>query len=130
MRLVVEDEHVGRSPVLGERRRLVHFDRADLEERLAEGFIDRNEGRGQPARALEELAAADPELFRSGIGQFLDPELDVLLLFGLRMRQLLAVGDHPGWNRGLKRLGLGWRTLVELFVVQPCVLFARTGISF
>jgi hypothetical protein len=73
------------------------------------------------------LAAADAELFRSGISQLLDPELDVLLLFGLRMRHILAVGDHPGRNRGLKRLGLGWRTLAELFVAQPGILFARTG---
>ena len=129
MRLVVEDEHVGRSPVLGERRRLVHFDRADLEERFAEGFVDGDEGRRQPARAFEELAAADAELFRSGIGQLLDPELDMLLLFCLRMRHVLAVGDHPGRNRGLKRLGFCRRALAKLFVAQPCVLFAGAGIS-
>src|SRR6266851_6213286 len=127
MRLVVEDEHVRRGSMLGVGRRLVHFDRADLEERFAEGFVDSNEGRGQTTRSLEELAAADAELFRSGIGQLLDPKLDVLLLFCLRMRHVLAVGDHPGRNRGLKRLGLRWRAFAELFVAQTGILFARTG---
>ena len=90
---------------LGECRRLVHFDRTHLEEWFAESLVNGDEGRGQTARAFEELPAADPELFGSGIGQLLDPVLDVLLLPRLRMRHILAVGDHPGWNRGLKRLG-------------------------
>jgi hypothetical protein len=112
--------------VLGECRRLVHFDRAHLEEWFAESLVNGNEGRGQTARAFEELPAADPELFGSGIGQLLDPVLDVLLLPRLRMRHILAVGDHPGWNRGLKRLGFRRRASAELFIAQPCVLFAGT----
>ena len=115
--------------MFGERRRLVHFDRADLEERLAERLVYGDEGRGQPARALEELATANAEPFRGGIGQLLDPELGVLLLSCLRMRHILAVRDHPGRNRGLKRLGLCRRALAELFVAQPCILFAGAGIS-
>jgi hypothetical protein len=127
--VIIEDEYVRRGAVLGVGGRLIHFDRADLEERFAERFVDGNEGRGQPARAFEELAAADAELFCRGIGQLLDSELDVLLLFRLRMRHILAVGDHPGRNRGLKRLGLRRRALAKLFVAQPCVLFAGAGIS-
>src|SRR6266851_5037955 len=62
MRLVVEDEHVRRGSMLGVGRRLVHFDRADLEERFAEGFVDSNEGRGQTTRSLADLAAAGAHL--------------------------------------------------------------------
>ena len=77
--------------MLGVGGRLVHFDRADLEEWFAESLVDRDKGRGQTARALKELSAADPELLRGGLSQLLDPELDVLLLLGLRMRHILAV---------------------------------------
>src|SRR5690348_438272 len=57
VRLVIEDEYVRRGAVLGVGRRLVHFDRADLEERFAERLVDGDERRGQTARAFEELAA-------------------------------------------------------------------------
>jgi hypothetical protein len=67
--------------------------------------------------------------FFAGIGQLLDAELDVLLLLRLRMRHVLAVRDHPGRNRGLKRLGFCRRALAKLLVAQPCVLFAGAGIS-
>jgi len=90
VRLVIKDEHVRWGSLLGIGRRLVHFDRAHLEEWFAESLVDGDKGGGQPARALEELAAADPELFCGGLGQLLDPELDVLLLLRLRMRHILA----------------------------------------
>lgn len=129
MRLVVEHEDVGRRPLLCISGRLVHLNRADFEKWFTERFVDGNEGRSQPARSFEELSAADPELFCSNLGQLLDPILDVLLLPRLRMRHILAVRDHPGRNRGLKRLGFCRRALAKLFVAQPCVLFAGAGIS-
>src|ERR1700747_2478362 len=64
MGLVVEHEHVRRRPLLRIGRRLVHFDGADLEERFAQCLFGRDEGRDPPARALEELSPADPEIFR------------------------------------------------------------------
>ena len=91
MRLVIKDEHVRWGSLFGVGCRLVHFDGAYLEEGFAESLVDRDKGRGQTARALEELSAADPELFRGGLSQLLDPELRMLLLFGLRMRHILAV---------------------------------------
>src|SRR5690242_20301378 len=99
MRLVVEDEDVRRSSVLGISRRLVHFDRAVVEGWSAKRFVDGDEERRQPAGALEELSTTNPELFGSSLRQLLYAKLDMLLLSGLRMRHVLAVGDHPGRNR-------------------------------
>ena len=52
MRLIVEHEHVRRSAILGIGGGLIHLNRVDLKERLAEGFVDGNEGRCQSARAF------------------------------------------------------------------------------
>jgi hypothetical protein len=79
-----------------------------------------------PSRNWRRLT---PSFFAAVVGQLLDPELYLLLLFRLRMRHILAVGDHPGWNRRLKRLGLCRSASPELFVAQPCILFAGAGIS-
>jgi len=127
VRLVIEDEHVCRRSSLGVSCRLVHFDRVDFEKRASESLVDRNEGCGQPAGAFEELPTADPELFRGGLGQLLDSVFGVLLLSRLRIRHVLAVRDHPRRNRRLERLGLRRRTLFQLFIAQPHVFFARTG---
>src|SRR5215469_6129938 len=94
MRLVIEDKYVRRYGPFGVGCRLVHFYRADFEKRASEGLIDGNEGCGQPTGAFEKLPAADAKLFRGCLGQFLYPVLDVLLLPGLRIRHVLAVGHH------------------------------------
>jgi hypothetical protein len=129
VRLIVEHEHVRGCSALRVGCRFVHFDRAHFEKRLAESLIDRDEGRSQTAGAFEKLTAANPQLLRGGVGQFLDPKLDVLLLFCLRMRHILAVGDHPGRNRGLKRFILRRCALAKLFIAEPCILFAGAGKS-
>ena len=54
-------------------------------------LVHREEGCGHAARALEELTAADAELFRGFVGDFLDTRLDLPLLVGLWMGHVLAV---------------------------------------
>ena len=124
VRLVVEDEHVLGDTVLGVRSGLVHLDRPDIEELLAVYLVHRQERRRKPAGAHEELAAGGPEPLGCLVGQFLDPVFDMLLVIGLRVRHVLAVGDHPGRNRGNKRLGLRRCDPPLLRVAQPRILFA------
>src|SRR5439155_25771344 len=76
-----------------------------------------------------ERAPAVPGLFGCLVGELLDPGLDMFLLLRLRMRHVLAVGDHPRRDRRLERLALRGRDMIELLVAQPRIFFTRTGIS-
>ena len=51
VRLIVENEQVRRRPVLPERRRLEHLDRADLEELCSEHVVDGEQRRRHASRA-------------------------------------------------------------------------------
>ena len=127
VRLVIKDEHVVRHSVLFVCRSLVHFGCVHLEEFLPVHVVHRDESRGHATRAQKELAAGGPELLRGLVGQFLDPVLHVPLLLRLRMGHVLAIGDHPGGDGGLERLGLGRLDVPELLVAQPRILFAGIG---
>ena len=48
---------------------------------------------------------------------------DVLLLLGLGVGHVLAVGDHPGRDRGLEGLGLRRRDPGQLLVTEPRIFF-------
>ena len=127
VRLIVEDEQIPRRTILRSSGRLEHFDGAHFEERVAEHFVHRHERCRQTARAAQELAPTDAELFRGLVGQLLDARFDASLLVGLRKRHVLAVADHSRRNGCRERLCLCRRTALELLIGKPRVFFARPG---
>ena len=61
-------------------------------------LVHGQERRGQAASTFKELPPSNSELFRARGRQLLDPLLDAPLFIRLRVRHVLAIGNHPGWD--------------------------------
>src|SRR5512138_2630489 len=109
------------------RLRLEDFVLAHLEELGSVRLVHRQEGHGEPAGSGEELAPAHPQPARRQVRELEYPALDLFLLGGLRIRQVLPVGDHLGGN-GRSQLVpslISGLELIELLLAEPRLLLAR-----
>src|SRR6266849_3997553 len=127
VKLVVQDEQIGRRRVLRVRSGLEHLVLADLEEFGAMRLVHGDEGGSDPAGAGQELPPAHAQLLGDAIGVLLDAVLDLLLLLGLRIRQVLAVRDHLCRNRRMQVVGFICRLqALQLLLGEPGILFPGT----
>src|SRR6266849_4296940 len=100
---------------------------ADLEEFGAMRLVHGDEGGSDPAGAGQELPPAHAQLLGDAIGVLLDAVLDLLLLLGLRIRQVLAVRDHLCRNRRMQVVGFICRLqALQLLLGEPGILFPGT----
>jgi hypothetical protein len=90
MELIIEYEQITRRCRLGIRHRFEHLDGIDIEE-PPENLVHRQECSSRAAGTNEEATPVDAQLFTSGLTEFLDSRLHLLLLRGLAHGHVLTV---------------------------------------